>query len=100
MYKLVLTHEILPGKLSAMKAWMKQRDEARRKRDPAYKPYKRYITVFGSVHQLVIELEVAKMEEEPLAYAGIAGEAQGEFMAMIVPGRTELRVLKELDLGS
>ncbi len=100
MYKVVLTHEVLPGKLSAMKAWLKQQDEARSKRDPAYVPWKRYITIFGSVHQMVIELEVDKVPEEPWVYAETAGEAQEEFLTMIVPGRTELRVLKELDLGS
>lgn len=93
MYKMILTHEVLPGKLTAMKEWFKADDDARAKQNPAYKPPKRHITVFGSVHQVVIEAEMEKCSEQPFVYAE-AG--QREVLEFIVPGRTELRVLKEI----
>jgi hypothetical protein len=102
MYKLILTHEVMPGKLPALNAWFRQRDAERKQQNPEYQPPKRYITVYGSLHQVVIEAEtesaVSHLTER--AYAELGGEgAQGEFLAMIVPGRSELRLLKELDLG-
>ena len=42
-----------------------------------------------------------KLPEELWVYADLPPEgAQAEFLTMIVPGRTEIRLLKELDLGS
>jgi hypothetical protein len=101
MYNVILTHEVLPGKLPAMKEWFIQQDKVRKERDPNYTPPRRYITVFGSVHQFVAEFEMEKLPENPWVFAESAPEgAQAEFLTMIVPGRTELRVLKEIDLGS
>jgi hypothetical protein len=64
---------------------------------------KRYITVAGSVHQVTVEIEgeeiPVSMLEHPYA-EGPAEGAQGEFLQWIVPGRTEIRLLKELDLSS
>lgn len=102
MYKLILTHEVMPGKLPALNAWFRQRDVERKQQNPDYQPPKRYITVYGSLHQVVIEAEtesaVSHLTER--AYAELGGEgAQGEFLAMIVPGRSELRLLKEIKLG-
>jgi len=102
MYKVILTHEVMPGKLPALNAWFRQRDAERKQQNPDYRPPKRYITVYGSLHQVIIEAEtesaVSHLTER--AYAELGGEgAQGEFLAMIVPGRSELRLLKELDLG-
>ena len=97
MYKMALTQEILPGKLGEAKAWMRQIDKERSERDPAYKPPKRYITVFGNVHQLVVEWERDKLPEDP---GLIAEQEPGKFVPVIVPGRTELLVLKELGLDS
>ena len=105
MYKVVLTHEILPGKLAELIAWCKQQDQVRLAQDPTYKPYKRYVTVFGSVHQVVIEVEAAQPPQDwfTTAYAEVGpeelGGAQGEFLKLIVPGRTELKLLKEFDLS-
>ena len=65
MYKLVLTHEVLPGKLPELKVWFKQQDQQRQAQEPGYTPWKRYITIFGSVHQLVIEVELAQPPQEP-----------------------------------
>jgi hypothetical protein len=102
MYKLLLIHEVLPGKLAALKAWCQQQDQERKERDTTYTPPKRYITVFGSVHQVIVEVEVETIPEPLLhGYADHPAEgAQGEFLKLIVPGRSELRVLKELDLSA
>jgi hypothetical protein len=101
MYKVILTHEVLPGKLPAMKEWFKKQDKARAGREPGYVPPKRYITVFGSVHQFVAEFEMEKLPEELWVYAEFAPEgAQAEFLTMIVPGQTEVRLLKKLDLDA
>jgi hypothetical protein len=57
------------------------------------------------VHQLVIEVELAQPPQEPWisGYAEFGPEqldgAQGEFLKLIVPGRSELRLLKMLDLA-
>lgn len=103
MYKLVLIHEVLPGKLAALKAWSQQQDQERKERDAAYTPPRRYITVFGSVHQVIVEAEVETIPAPFLerGYAEHPAEGnQGEFLKLIVPGRSELRVLKELDISS
>ena len=101
MYKVILTHEVLPGKLPAMKAWFKEQDKVRSERNPDYRRPRRYITIFGSVHQFVAEFEMEKLPEDLWVYAESPPEgAQAEFLKMIVPGRTEVRLLKELELGS
>jgi hypothetical protein len=102
MYKIVLIHEVLPGKLAALKAWCSQQDQERKARDAAYTPPKRYITLFGSVHQVMVEAEVETIPEPFLrGYAEHPAEgAQGEFLQLIVPGHSELRVLKELNISS
>lgn len=99
MYKLILTHEVMPGKLHALNAWFRQRDVDRKQQNPDYQPPKRYITVYGSLHQVIIEVETdsAAGYLTDHAYAELDSEgAQGEFLAMLVPGRSELRLLKEL----
>ena len=101
MYQIVLIHEVLPGKLPEMKTWFKEADERRASQNPDYRPPRRFITVFGSVHQFVAMFEMEKVPEEPLVYAEMAPEGeQGEFLKLIVPGRTEIHVLKELELDS
>jgi hypothetical protein len=103
MYKIILSHEVMPGKLADMKRWLVQQDIKRKEENPDYTPPKRYITVAGSVHQVTVEVEgeeiPVSMLEHPYA-EGPAEGAQGEFLQWIVPGRTEIRLLKELDLGS
>ena len=78
---------------------MSEADEKRTEQNPEYKPFKRYITVFGSVHQVIVEIEMEKLPEEPVVYAEMADEGQSELLTFIVPGRTTLHVLKELDLS-
>jgi hypothetical protein len=103
MYKIILSHEVMPGKLAEMKSWFAQRDSERKAENPDYKPLKRYVTVMGSVHQIIIEIEAEEIPPYVLerSYAEHPAEgAQGEFLQWIVPGRSEMRLLKELDLSS
>ena len=101
MYKLVLTHEILPGKLGEIKVWFKQQDEERKQADPSYVPLKRYITVYGSVHQITIEIEMENTTDHPVVdgYAEMASDASDDFHKMIVPGSSKITMLKEIDLS-
>lgn len=102
MYKMILSHEVMPGKLPALNAWFRQRDQERKQQNPNYQPPKRYITVYGSVHQVLIEVETEGVPGHltERAYAEHGGDGvQAEFLAMIVPGRSELRLLKGLDLS-
>lgn len=94
MYKIVLTHEILPGKLAQVIQWLKGRDEAAHKRNPDFQPPTRYITVYGSVHQIVIEVEYDTIPD------GVYAEATHNegLLPLIVPGRTELRLLKKIEV--
>ena len=97
MYKFVLTHEIVPGKLSALKRWIKNADRERTAKNPGYKPYKRYITVIGSVTRIHIELEYETWPERPIVWSEVV-EGQGEFKDLVVAGMSECTVLKELEL--
>jgi hypothetical protein len=103
MYKIILSHEVMPGKLADMKRWIVQQDIKRKEENPDYTPPKRYITVAGSVHQVTVEVEGEEipvyMLEHPYAEHPAEGP-QSEFLQWIVPGRSEVRLLKELDLSS
>ncbi len=63
MYKAVLTHEIMPGMLPDVIAWLKEEERKAKEKNPDTKVPERFITVFGSVNQIVIEFET---EEVPL----------------------------------
>ena len=100
MYKAQLIHEVQPGKFPEMKEWFKRADEGRRKNNPDYTPFKRYLTVYGSVHRVVVEFEMEKAPEEPYFFA--EGEPTGagvDFWKLIVPDITEVQLLKEIDLS-
>ena len=98
MYKAQLIHEVLPGKFPEMQEWFRKADEKRKKEDPNYKPFKRYITVFGSVHRVIVEIEMEKVPEDPFLYAeSTAPAGADDFQNLIVPGRTELLLLREID---
>ena len=99
MYKVVLTHEIVPGKLSALKRWIENADRERKARNPDYEPYKRYITVIGSVTRFQLEFEWETMPEHPIVWSEVV-EGQGEFKDFVVAGRSECTVLKELEFES
>ena len=92
MYKAILTHEIQPGKLPQVIEWFKKGDEKGRKDNPDYQTPNRYITVYGSVNQVVIELETDKIPEVTYAEA----THNEELLPLLVPGRTELRLLKKI----
>lgn len=62
--------------------------------DPDYDgPLRQYITVFGSVNQLVIELDSETVPESVYAEAT---HNQG-LLPLIVPGRSVIQVLKQLE---
>lgn len=104
MYKYVLTHEIMPGKLPEVKKWLQGNYDEMRKNDPSYKGtadpsyqgIRQYITVYGSANQLVIEMEIEDPTASvPRAYAE-ATHNDG-LLPFLVPGRTEVRLLKRLE---
>jgi hypothetical protein len=98
----------MPGKLNDFVAWCKEADAQRKEQDPAYEPFRRFITCFGSANHVVIEIEVEDPAAEGWLWEMFAAKGTGSpgagssggFSTLIVPGRTELRLLKELDLGS
>ena len=53
MHKVLLTHQIVPGKFSELSDWFKEADVKRKADDPDYKPPRRYIYQTGSVFKVV-----------------------------------------------
>ena len=82
-YKAVLTHVIRPGKYNEVIEWLK-------KGGAPEKGPTQYITVYGNVNQIVIELESDTIPE--MVYAEATHNE--ELLPLIVPGSTELRLLK------
>ena len=104
MYKSVITHEIVPGKLDEVKKWLQGNyDELRKKNpdykgtaDPGYKGVRQYITVYGSAYQFVAELDAEDpTENAPVAYAE-STHNEG-LIPFIVPGASTVRLLKRLE---
>ncbi len=93
MYKIVLSHEVLPGKLPEVVKWMQKGDDEARKKNPDFKPPSRFIGVFGSVNELVVELEADKIPEVVYAEA----THNRDLIPLIVPGRTVMQVFKRLE---
>ena len=97
MYQLVITHELPPGGLPAMLAYYHAVDEARAKANPAYKPPRRYATVFGSGFQVVSEHDLETLPPDMGAYMQNAQtDIEKSYEKLIVPGRSEIRLLKQL----
>ena len=94
MYKAVLTHEIMPGKLPDVIEWLKEGDKKAREKNPDATLPTRYITVYGSVNQIVIEVE----NEEIPAIVYAQATHNSDLLPLIVPGRTEMRLLKKIDI--
>ena len=44
MHKVLLTHQIVPGKFSELSDWLKEADAKRKAEDPDYKPPKDIFT--------------------------------------------------------
>jgi hypothetical protein len=97
MYKAVLTHEVIPGKLSDLKQWFQNADQERKARNPDYTPPKRYITVIGNLTKFYGEVEREALPEHLSGWIENI-EGQGNLKDLIVPGRTERYVLKELEI--
>ena len=96
MYKMVIVHEIIPGKLSEYKRWYKQVDQERKAKNPDYVPPKRYVTVIGKLTRVIIEWERETMYEHFPVWSE-AVETYGDLKDMVFPGGIEHYVLKELD---
>jgi hypothetical protein len=108
VYKVVFSYEIMPGKLDEYVAWCKQTDEQRKQQNPAYEPFRRFVTCFGSANQVVAEWTV----EDPASATALwqmfeakgAGpserDSRGDLYSIVVPGSSKLRLLKEVDLDS
>jgi hypothetical protein len=96
MYKAVLVHEVIPGKLSEFKRWIQDADRERGAKNPDYKPPKRYITVIGNLTKTYGEFEMEAVPAHPPEWIQSI-EEDGGLKDMIVPGRTEMYVLKELE---
>ncbi len=94
MYKAVLTHEIMPGKLPDVIQWLKKGDEKARAKNPDATLPVRFITVYGSVNQIVIEVETETVPDRAYAEA----THNEELLSLIVPGRTESRLLKKIEV--
>ena len=95
MYKAVLVHEIVPGKFSAFERWFRDVDRARKAKDPAYTPPRRYLTIIGSLTRVCIEYDWETIPDHPIVWSKVI-EQQGDMKDIIVPGKSEAYVLKEL----
>ncbi len=57
MHKVLLTHQIVPGKFSELSDWFKEADAQRKAEDPDYKPPKKYTCQTESVFKIASEFE-------------------------------------------
>ena len=108
MYKVVVTHEIMPGKVPDVVKWIQGNYDQARKKDPDLKvpgdpdyrgPLRQYITVYGSAYQFVVELDMEKLPEQGEPYAlpyALATHNEG-LLPFLVPGRTVIQLLKQLE---
>lgn len=97
VYKAVLVHEVIPGKLSELKRWFQDADRERTAKNPGYVPPKRYITVIGNLTRVYCEWPWEVIPDHPPVWSESIQE-QGDFKDLIVPGRSEVFVLKELEI--
>jgi len=100
MYKVVLTHIVAPGKQRAMEAWFKEADEKRAKADPRYVVPRRYMTLFGDQNRVVCEFELpdAKVVAEFLEPKTPPMMGTGSFQDLVVPGKSEMVMLKQIEI--
>jgi hypothetical protein len=99
VYKAVLVHEIVPGKYSDIERWFENADRERKQRDPDYVPPKRYITVIGNLTRFFAEFELDAVPAKPSVWSESI-ERHGDLKDIVVPGRTELYVLKKMRIES
>ena len=58
-------------------------------------PPKRYITVFGNLTQVVAEFPAETVPDYPVVWA--EGDGGAGVYDMVIPGRSEMYVLKEIE---
>ena len=95
MYKVVLTHEVMPGKLPDVIKWLKASDEKARASNAPHGTH--YITVFGSAHKLINERELDEVPTSFVETAYAERTHNSELVQFLVPGRTEIVLLKKLE---
>jgi hypothetical protein len=94
MYKVVLSHIIIPGKYDDLAEWCREADKKRKQENPAYVPPSRFINQYGDSFKVQIEFEFSEMPSEPMNYGK---SNQPEFFEFIVPGTTRMEVYKSID---
>ena len=94
MYKVILTHHVIPGKLPALIRWHNDADKARKEAEPEYVPFKRYITVLGNLTRFVVEVPLETLPEHPIVWA--EGDEGAGVYDMVIPGQSEMVILKEI----
>ena len=98
MYKYVLVHHVIPGKLPELKRWFSNADSERKAEDPEYVPPKRYVTVIGDLTQVVAEFPLQVIPDPlPVWAEGVEG---GGVYDLVVPGLTQASILKEIESDS
>ena len=103
MHKVLVTHQIVPGKFSELSDWFKEADAKRKADDPDYKPSRRHIYQTGSVFKVVSEFEFEKLvidDATPFSQGGYPNyceTSQPDFFPFIVPGTSTMDILKEID---
>ena len=99
MYKVVLTHEVIPEKLPEFIEWFKNADKKRREANPEYIPPKRYVTVYGNLRQVTIEMEFEEVPASMTKSAWLEGKSSQEELSSMFT-RSEFALLKEIDTES
>ena len=93
MYKIQFTHQIMPGKVGALKELLQKRlDKA--PKDSAYAQAKRYLSVTGNVTEFVFETDRESLSSDSSPW--IEWEA-AEFQELTVPGSNYVKILKEIE---
>ena len=94
MYKVVLSHIIIPGKYGELAEWCREADKKRKQENPAYVPPSRFINQYGDSFKVQIEFEHSEMPPEPMNYGS---NNQPESFEFIVPGTTRIEVYKSIN---
>ena len=94
MYKVVLSHSIVPGKYDELAEWCRKSDKQRAGENPGYVPPNRFINQYGDSFKVQIEWE---HEEMPTNIFNYGSSNQPEFFEFIVPGTTKIEVYKSFD---
>ncbi len=93
MVKIVLSHQVLPGKYAELVKWFKSADNTRKEKDKEYQAPKRYINQFGDAFRIYVEFVLDELPSDFMTYGTTD---QPEFFSLIIPGSTEVNVLKEI----